>query len=102
VEKSPTPNFVTAMMAFFLLMWLVPQRPSPRAMMRNTFTNNLDLRFAEGQWRAGWGKASWAGPRENRASDAKRMGGLQQQPVVVQTENDAALQCGRQVWNAKV
>jgi len=85
-------DFVTAMMAFFLLMWLVSSATeSQRAMIAKYFTTTSIFDLPKGNGVLDGGKAVMAGAEaKTERLTPSGMGGLQQQPVVVKAENDAA------------
>jgi chemotaxis protein MotB len=85
-------DFVTAMMAFFLLMWLVSSATeSQRAMIAKYFTTTSIFDLPKGNGVLDGGKAVMAGAEaKTERLTPTGMGGLQQQPVAAKTENDAA------------
>jgi chemotaxis protein MotB len=85
-------DFVTAMMAFFLLMWLVSSATeSQRAMIAKYFTTTSIFDLPKGNGVLDGGKAVMAGAEaKTERLTPSGMGGLQQQPVAVKAENDAA------------
>jgi chemotaxis protein MotB len=87
-------DFVTAMMAFFLLMWLVSSATeSQRAMIAKYFTTTSIFDLPKGNGVLDGGKAVMAGAEaktERLTPSGKGGQQQQQQPIVVNAENDAA------------
>src|ERR1700733_7266147 len=85
-------DFVTAMMAFFLLMWLFSSATeSQRAMIAKYFTTTSIFDLPKGNGVLDGGKSVMAGAEaKTERLTPSGMGGLQQQPVVTKAENDAA------------
>ena len=85
-------DFVTAMMAFFLLMWLVSSATeSQRAMIAKYFTTTSIFDLPKGNGVLDGGKAVMAGAeaKTERLTPSGK-GGLQQQPVAAKADTDAA------------
>jgi chemotaxis protein MotB len=89
-------DFVTAMMAFFLLMWLVSSASeSQRAMIAKYFTTTSIFNLPKGNGVLDGGKAVMAGAEaKTERLTPSGMGGLQQQPVT-KADNDAASTAAR-------
>lgn len=85
-------DFVTAMMAFFLLMWLVSSATeSQRAMIAKYFTTTSIFDLPKGNGVLEGGKAVMDGAEaKTERLTPSGMGGLQQQPVAAAAETDAA------------
>ncbi|MGA3005928.1 MAG: flagellar motor protein MotB [Acetobacteraceae bacterium] len=85
-------DFVTAMMAFFLLMWLVSSATeSQRAMIAKYFTTTSIFDLPKGNGVLDGGKAVMAGAeaKTERLTPSGK-GDLQQQPVAAKADTDAA------------
>jgi chemotaxis protein MotB len=89
-------DFVTAMMAFFLLMWLVSSASeSQRAMIAKYFTTTSIFNLPKGNGVLDGGKAVMAGAEaKTERLTPSGMGGLQQQPVT-KADNDTTSAASR-------
>jgi chemotaxis protein MotB len=90
-------DFVTAMMAFFLLMWLVSSATeTQRAVIAKYFTTTSIFNLPKGNGVLDGGKAVMAGAEaKTERLTPSGMGGLQQQPVAAKADNDAASTASR-------
>jgi chemotaxis protein MotB len=84
-------DFVTAMMAFFLLMWLVSSATeTQRAVIAKYFTTTSIFNLPKGNGVLDGGKAVMAGAEaKTERLTPSGMGGLQAQPVAAKAEADA-------------
>jgi chemotaxis protein MotB len=85
-------DFVTAMMAFFLLMWLVSSATeTQRAVIAKYFTTTSIFNLPKGNGVLDGGKSVMAGAEaKTERLTPSGMGGLQQQPVTVKADDDTA------------
>jgi chemotaxis protein MotB len=85
-------DFVTAMMAFFLLMWLVSSATeTQRAVIAKYFTTTSIFNLPKGNGVLDGGKAVMAGAEaKTERLTPSGMGGLQQQPVAAKADEDTA------------
>ena len=90
-------DFVTAMMAFFLLMWLVSSATeTQRAVIAKYFTTTSIFNLPKGNGVLDGGKAVMAGAEaKTERLTPSGMGGLQQPPVAAKAEADAASSAAR-------
>jgi chemotaxis protein MotB len=85
-------DFVTAMMAFFLLMWLVSSATeTQRAMIAKYFTTTSIFNLPKGNGVLDGGRAVMAGAEaKSERLTPSGMGGLQQQKVATKSDAEAA------------
>src|SRR5580704_11020744 len=84
-------DFVTAMMAFFLLMWLVSSATeTQRAVIAKYFTTTSIFNLPKGNGVLDGGKSVMAGAEaKTERLTPSGMGGLQAQPVAAKKDADA-------------
>src|SRR5580700_2542665 len=90
-------DFVTAMMAFFLLMWLVSSATeTQRAVIAKYFTTTSIFDMPKGNGVLDGGKAVMSGAEAKTEKLTPRgMGGLQQQPGAAKADDDATSTAAR-------